>query len=88
MKDFNQQRGMVSNVLATSVRVTMMSGPAVGLAKTFPHKNLSKDVHTSMEGAELAGHTRSAASCAEGAEDEPASKKTAHAPENQSDELV
>ena len=49
MKDFNQQRGLVSKVLTFFVRVTMMSGPAVGLAKTFPRKNLSKVVHTSIE---------------------------------------
>ena len=65
MKDFNQQRGLVSKVLATSVRVTMMSGPAVGLAKTFPYKSLSKVVHKGME--------RTAALCSE---DEHASKKS------------
>ena len=85
MKDFNQQRGLVSKVLATSVRVTMMSGPAVGLAKMFPHKNLSKVVHTSMDGAEPAASKRTAALCSE---DEHASKKAARAPANPSDELV
>ena len=85
MKDFNQQRGLVSKVLATSVRVTMMSGLAVGLAKTFPCKSLSKVVHTGMEGAEPAANKRTAAVCSE---DEHASKKAAHAPANSPDECV
>ena len=82
MEDCNQQRGMVQQVLATSVRVTMMSGPAVGLAKTFPYKSLSKVVHKGMEGAEPAANKRTAALCSE---DEHASKKAAHAPANSRD---
>jgi hypothetical protein len=58
---------MVQKVLATFVRVTMMSGPAVGLAKTFPYKSLSKVVHTGMEGAEQAGLQGIGASCVDGA---------------------
>ena len=62
MQDFNNQRGLVAKVLASSVRVTLTSGPRVGQAKTFPPLNLSKVVHTGMEGAEQAGLQRSGAS--------------------------
>ena len=42
MKDFDGQRGIVQKVLAASVRVTMLSGPAAGVSKTFPFQNVSK----------------------------------------------
>ena len=67
MQDFNNQRGLVAKVLANSVRVTLTSGPRVGQVQLFPHKNLSKVVHTGMEGAEQAGLQRSEASSAFGA---------------------
>ena len=63
MQDFNKQRGLVAKVLANSVRVTLTSGPRVGQAQPFPHKNLSKVVHTGMEGSEQAGLQGSGASC-------------------------
>jgi hypothetical protein len=93
MQDFNKQRGLVAKVLASSVRVTLTSGPRVGHVQPFPRKNLSKVVHTGMEGAEQAHapehqsatKKRAAASCSD---DEHASKKAAHAPASPPGDLV
>ena len=93
MQDFNNQRGLVAKVLASSVRVTLMSGPRVGQAKTFPPLNLSKVVHTGMEGVQQvhapdhqsATKKRAAASCSD---DENPLKKAAHAPASPAGDLV
>ena len=50
MKDFDGQRGIVQKVLAASVRVTMLSGPAAGVSKTFPFQNVSKAMPKDKEG--------------------------------------
>ena len=50
MKNFDGQRGIVEKVLAASVRVTMLSGPAAGVSKTFPFQNVSKTMPKDKEG--------------------------------------
>ena len=50
MKDFDGQRGIVQKVLAASVRVTMLSGPAAGVSKSFPFQNVSKTMPKDKEG--------------------------------------
>ena len=93
MQDFNNQRGLVAKVLASSDRVTLTSGPRVGQAKAFPPLNLSKVVHTGVEGAEQAHapkhqsapKKRAAASCSD---DEHPLKKAAHAPASPPGDLV
>ena len=93
MQDFNNQKGLVARVLTSSVRVTLTSGPRVGQAKTFPPLNLSKVVHTGMEGVEQAHaldhqsatKKRAAASCSD---DEHPLKKAAHAPASPPGDLV
>ena len=93
MQDFNNQRGLVARVLASSVRVTLTSGPRVGQAKTFPPLNLSKVVHTGIAAVEhshapdLQSATKKRAA-ASGSDDEHPLKKTAHAPASPNGDLV
>ena len=64
MKDFDGQRGIVQKVLAASVRVTMLSGPAAGVSKSFPFQNVSKTMPKDKEGGGRPTK-RSAESCSE-----------------------
>ena len=88
-----QSAGFGSKSWGQLSSVTLTSGPRVGLAKSFPPLNLSKVVHTGMEGVEQAHapehqsatKKRAAASCSD---DEHPSKKAAHAPASPPGDLV